>query len=135
MELRTGEHTLFSTKKSKKTTNLKNAQNLSRELDTSFVLESGPNLPEDLGLLGPLRVAARPEPLGLARHLLADPDIEVDVRRHDETERPGTNVMIIKIISPKKKLAKMSPFFSQTNASFCKNMIVTLVFEKSAHFS
>jgi hypothetical protein len=34
-----------------------------------------------------------------------------------------------------KKLAKVLAFFAQTVTSFCKNMIITLVFEKTANFS
>jgi hypothetical protein len=45
----------------------------------------------------------------------------------------GTNVMILKIFSP-KNLAKMLAIFAQTTASFCKNLIITLVFEKNANF-
>jgi hypothetical protein len=37
--------------------------------------------------------------------------------------------MISKIFSL-KNLAKILAFFVQTTASFCKNMIITLVFEK-----
>jgi hypothetical protein len=47
--------------------------------------------------------------------------------------RPGIDVMILKIFSP-KNLAKILAFFAQTTASFCKNMIITLVFEKNANF-
>jgi hypothetical protein len=42
--------------------------------------------------------------------------------------------MILKIFSP-KILAKMLAFFAQATASFCKNLITTLVFEKNAIFS
>jgi hypothetical protein len=42
--------------------------------------------------------------------------------------------MILKIFSP-KNLAKILAFFAQTTASFCTNLIVTLVFEKNANFS
>jgi hypothetical protein len=42
--------------------------------------------------------------------------------------------MILKIFSP-INLAKMLPFFAQTTASYCKNFITTLVFEKNAIFS
>jgi hypothetical protein len=41
--------------------------------------------------------------------------------------------MIFKIFLP-KNLAKLA-FFAQTAASFCKNLIITLVFEKNAIFS
>jgi hypothetical protein len=41
--------------------------------------------------------------------------------------------MILKIVSP-KKLAKQLAFFAQTTASFCKNWIITLFFEKTPFF-
>jgi hypothetical protein len=41
--------------------------------------------------------------------------------------------MILNIFSP-KNLAKILAFFAQTTASFCKNMIVTLLVEKNANF-
>jgi hypothetical protein len=41
--------------------------------------------------------------------------------------------MILKIFSP-KILAKILSFFAQTAATFCKNLIITLVFEKNANF-
>jgi hypothetical protein len=41
--------------------------------------------------------------------------------------------MILEIFSP-KKLVKKIGVFSQTTASFCKHLIVTLVFEKKANF-
>jgi hypothetical protein len=41
--------------------------------------------------------------------------------------------MILKIFSP-KNLAKILAFFAQTTASFCKNMIITLFFEKNSNF-
>jgi hypothetical protein len=41
--------------------------------------------------------------------------------------------MILNIFSP-KNLAKILPFFAQTNASICKILIVTLVFEKNVDF-
>jgi hypothetical protein len=44
-------------------------------------------------------------------------------------QSPGTNVMILKICSP-KKLA----LFTHTTVSFCKNLIITWVFEKNAKF-
>jgi hypothetical protein len=40
--------------------------------------------------------------------------------------------MIFKIFSP-KNLAKILALFAQTTASFCKNLIITLVFEKNAN--
>jgi homogentisate 1,2-dioxygenase len=48
-------------------------------------------------------------------------------------DEPGTNVIIFKIFSP-KILAKKMAFFVQTPASFCKNLITTLVFEKNGNF-
>jgi hypothetical protein len=47
--------------------------------------------------------------------------------------RPGTDVMIFKIFSP-KHLAKILAFFAHIAATFCKNLIITLVFEKNANF-
>jgi hypothetical protein len=41
--------------------------------------------------------------------------------------------MIFKIFFP-QNLAKILAFFAQTTASFCKNVIITLVFEKTANF-
>jgi hypothetical protein len=41
--------------------------------------------------------------------------------------------MILKIFSL-KNLAKILAFFAQTTASFCKTLIITLVFEKNANF-
>jgi hypothetical protein len=38
--------------------------------------------------------------------------------------------MILKILN----LAQILAFFDQATASFCKNMIITLVFEKNANF-
>jgi hypothetical protein len=40
--------------------------------------------------------------------------------------------MILKIFSP-NNLAQKLVFFAQTNASFCKKLIITLVFEKNAN--
>jgi hypothetical protein len=45
----------------------------------------------------------------------------------------GTDVMILKIFSP-KNLAKNWRFFAQTNARFSKNLIITLIFEKMPIF-
>jgi hypothetical protein len=41
--------------------------------------------------------------------------------------------MILKIFSP-KTLAKISSFFAQTTASFCKKLIITLVFGEKRYF-
>jgi hypothetical protein len=41
--------------------------------------------------------------------------------------------MIFKIVSP-KNLAKILALFAQTAASFCKNGIIRLLFEKDANF-
>jgi hypothetical protein len=43
--------------------------------------------------------------------------------------RSWTDVMIFKIFSPKK-----SAFLTQNKATLCKNLIITLVFEKNAKF-
>jgi Na+-translocating ferredoxin:NAD+ oxidoreductase RnfG subunit len=45
----------------------------------------------------------------------------------------GTDVMIFKIFSP-KNLAKILAFFAQSAATFCKNLIIKLFFEKNANF-
>jgi hypothetical protein len=37
------------------------------------------------------------------------------------------------IFSP-KNLARILPFFAQTTARFCKQLIITLVFEKNGNF-
>jgi hypothetical protein len=42
--------------------------------------------------------------------------------------------MILKIFYP-INLAKILAFFAQTTASFCKDLIITLGFEKNAIFS
>jgi hypothetical protein len=42
--------------------------------------------------------------------------------------------MILKIFSP-KNLAKILAVFAQTGAIFCKNLIITLGFEKTPIFS
>jgi hypothetical protein len=47
---------------------------------------------------------------------------------------PGTDVMILKLFSP-KKLSKNIGVFAQSTASFCKKFIITSVFEKNAIFS
>jgi hypothetical protein len=44
-----------------------------------------------------------------------------------KSRRPGTDVMIFKIFSP-KNLAKKLAFFAQTTASFCKNCDHNIVF-------
>jgi hypothetical protein len=46
---------------------------------------------------------------------------------------PGTDVMILKIFSP-KNLAKILAFLTQTTLIISKNLIITLVFEKNANF-
>jgi hypothetical protein len=43
-------------------------------------------------------------------------------------KKTGTDVMILKIFSPKLV------FFAQTNASFCKKLVIISVFEKNANF-
>jgi hypothetical protein len=47
--------------------------------------------------------------------------------------QPGTDVMILKIFSPKKS-AKKLPFLTQNKAKLCIILILTLVFEKNANF-
>jgi hypothetical protein len=47
--------------------------------------------------------------------------------------RPGTDVMILKIFSPKKS-AKNLAFLTQNKAKLFKNLIITLVFERNANF-
>jgi hypothetical protein len=46
---------------------------------------------------------------------------------------PGTDVMIFKIFSPKKNAKKLA-VLTQNNAKLCKNLIITLVFEKNDKF-
>jgi hypothetical protein len=46
---------------------------------------------------------------------------------------PGTDVMVLKLFSP-KNLAKILAFFAQTTVTFCKKLIITLVFEKNVVF-
>jgi hypothetical protein len=46
---------------------------------------------------------------------------------------PGTDVMIFKIFSPKNFANKLA-FLTQNKAKLCKNLIITLVFEKNANF-
>jgi hypothetical protein len=41
--------------------------------------------------------------------------------------------MIFKIVSPKNTAKKLS-FLTQNKAKLCKNLIITLVFEKNANF-
>jgi hypothetical protein len=50
-----------------------------------------------------------------------------------EYNQPGTDVMILKIFSP-KFLAKILAFIVQTTASFCENLIITLDFFKTPIF-
>jgi fatty acid-binding protein DegV len=47
--------------------------------------------------------------------------------------QPGTDVMILKIFSPKKSAKKLASL-TQNKAKLFKNLIVTLVFEKNANF-
>jgi hypothetical protein len=47
--------------------------------------------------------------------------------------QPATDVMILKIFSP-KKMQKMA-FLTQNKSKICKKFILTLVFEKNAIFS
>jgi hypothetical protein len=46
---------------------------------------------------------------------------------------PGTDVMMLKIFSP-KNLAKKLAFLPRNKAKLCKILIITLVFEKNANF-
>jgi hypothetical protein len=46
--------------------------------------------------------------------------------------QPGTDVMIFKFFS--QKIAKILAFFAQTTATFCKNLIKTLVLGEKSHF-
>jgi hypothetical protein len=45
----------------------------------------------------------------------------------------GTDVMIFKIFSLKNSAKKLA-FLTQNKAKLCKNLIITLVFEKNANF-
>jgi hypothetical protein len=47
--------------------------------------------------------------------------------------RPGANIMIFKIFSPRKSAKKLA-FLMQNTAGFCKKWIITLAFEKNANF-
>jgi hypothetical protein len=49
------------------------------------------------------------------------------------TSTPGTDVMILKIFSPKNSAKKLA-LLTQNKATLCKNLIKTLVFEKNANF-
>jgi hypothetical protein len=53
--------------------------------------------------------------------------------RKCEAGRPGTDVMIFKIFSPKNSAKKLA-FLTQNKAKVCKILIITLVFEKNAIF-
>jgi hypothetical protein len=46
---------------------------------------------------------------------------------------PGTDVMILKIFSPKNSAKKMA-FLTQNKGKLCKILIITLVFEKKSQF-
>jgi hypothetical protein len=48
-------------------------------------------------------------------------------------DRPGTDVMILKIFLPKISAKKMA-FLTQNKAKICEILIITLVFEKNANF-
>jgi hypothetical protein len=50
------------------------------------------------------------------------------------TIAPGTDVMILKIFSPKNSAKKLA-FLTQNKGKLCKIVIITLVFEKNAIFS
>jgi hypothetical protein len=49
------------------------------------------------------------------------------------TAQSGTDVMIFKIFLPKKSAKKLA-FLNQKKAKLCKNLIITLAFEKNANF-
>jgi hypothetical protein len=46
---------------------------------------------------------------------------------------PGTDVMILKLFSPKISAKKLA-FLTQNKDKLCKILIITLVFEKNANF-
>jgi hypothetical protein len=48
-------------------------------------------------------------------------------------QRPGTDVMIFKIYSPKNSAKKLA-FLTQIKGKLCKILIITLVYEKNANF-
>jgi hypothetical protein len=47
---------------------------------------------------------------------------------------PGTDVMILKIFSPKNSATNLA-FLTGNKAKLCKNLIITLAFEKTPIFS
>jgi hypothetical protein len=49
--------------------------------------------------------------------------------------QPWTDVMILKILSPKKLSNKLGGFFTQNTAKLFKNWITTLVFQKYTIFA
>jgi hypothetical protein len=54
-------------------------------------------------------------------------------RQKQKYRRTGTDVVILKLFSP-KNLAKILAFFAQTTVTFCKKLSITLVFEINAVF-
>jgi hypothetical protein len=50
-----------------------------------------------------------------------------------QSGHPGTDVMVLKIFSPKNS-AKKLVFLTQNKAKLCKIWIITLIFEKNANF-
>jgi hypothetical protein len=48
--------------------------------------------------------------------------------------RTGTNAVIFEIVTTKKSAKKMA-FLTQNKAKLCKNLIITLVFEKNVNMS
>jgi hypothetical protein len=58
---------------------------------------------------------------------------DLDAALMKNTIAVGSDVFIFKIFSP-KNVAKILAFFAQTAATFCKHLIITLVFEKNANF-
>jgi hypothetical protein len=57
--------------------------------------------------------------------------VQLQLGIHDDL---GRTFMIFKLFSYKKAFAKKLAFFVRITASFCKNLIIILVFEKNANF-
>jgi hypothetical protein len=68
------------------------------------------------------------QPVAVRRPLRDGP-----LERQREQGDQGADVMIFEIFSPKNSAKKLA-FFAKTTACFCKNLIITLVFEKNANF-
>jgi hypothetical protein len=56
-----------------------------------------------------------------------------DLAAPEHTFISKTDVMILKIFSP-KNFAKKLAFFTQNKTKLCKNFFITLVFEKNANY-